>query len=278
MGNNILSDATAFLCDYNNCAENLIHWSILRPTCRALESNQLVGPLLTNDTLLSQYTDHVQDFVQGIMMNQTFLDQVLDHLKAIKDEVAKDPWNDMAEKFDVELEQNSDKWRHYFYGTVPYIPFLSAMRARSTDIMNQLDAISKNKLPRSPSEIQSWETCVNWKQAEPPKTICHANCYYEGCYRPEFTIPAWCDEARRTCIHGISDNLCEGVENLKTYPGMENSFEGSNKQAFCWNDETLGPVRIADCPEPTSDAATFVINSFMMFVTFALTGLFSVTI
>ena len=197
--NNILTDTSAFLCDYNSCIEHLIHWSIERPTCGALESNQLVGPLLTNNTLRSQYIDYVREFVQSVMMNQTFLDQVHNHLKVIKSEIVKDSWNDLANEFDLELDRNSDRWLHYFYGAVTYIPFLPAMKARSADIMNQLDAIDKNKLPRNLNEISFWEVCVDWKSEIPPKTACYENCYYDGCHRPQLTIPSWCDTERYEC-------------------------------------------------------------------------------
>lgn len=102
--NGILSETTDLLCE-NKCMDHLIHWSIERPTCRALESNQLVGPLLTDKDLHSKYIEYVRQFTQNVMMNQTFLDQLHSHLEAIKTEVPKDSYNNFADYFDLELDK-----------------------------------------------------------------------------------------------------------------------------------------------------------------------------
>merc|ERR1712232_123711 len=183
--NNILSDATGFLCDFTSCLKDLINWSIERPTCRALESNQMVGPLLTNPDLHSRYIDYVREFAESVMTNQTFLDQVHNHLNAIKTEVLKDPYNDFADNFGLELDQSSNTWLHYI-GNKTYIPFLPAIKARSADIMKQLDAIDNGSIPpRDLNDIKWWETCVNWNSEAPPQSSCYEKCYYDGCYRPD---------------------------------------------------------------------------------------------
>ena len=83
-------------------------------------------------------------------------------------------------------------------------------------------------------------------------------------------------DKREKYIHGIVDSSCAGVSNLGSYPGMERNFEGSDKPAFCWYDQDLGPIRIADCPEPTSDAST--VNTYVILCTVLMTGLFSLLI
>merc|ERR1712129_505997 len=207
-------------------------------------------------------------------MNQTFLDQLHGHLDAIKTEVVKDPYNDLADKFDLELDQNSDQWLHVIDGNVSYIPFFPALKARSDDIMKQLEAIDKDSvLPRDLDDIQSWEQCVDWQSEGPPKSACYEGCFYDGCYRPDFTIPAFCEEASGVCTHGVSDGLCEGVPNFSRYDGMEKTFEGSDKESFCFEVLFFGSVRIAQCPEPdltssmkTSGAAPIHVkeNSFLL--------------
>merc|ERR1712176_685810 len=265
--NNILSDTTDLLCQ-NKCMDHLIHWSIERPTCAALESNQLVGPLLTDKELHSQYIEYVRTFTEEVIMNQTFLDQIYNHLDAIKTEVPKDPYNEFADIFDLELDRNSDQWLHKLDGNVTYIPFLPAVKARSDDIMKQLDAIDKGSFPpRDLDDIKFWEQCVDWQWESPPKSACYESCFYDGCFRPDFTIPAACDEATGVCTHAVSDALCEGVPNFLKYDGMEKTFEGSDKESFCFELPFLGSVRMAQCPEPdltssmkTSGAAPMLLK------------------
>jgi len=267
--NNIMSDLAAIICG-EDCFKHLINWSIERPTCLALETNQLVGPLLTDKALHSQYIEYVREFTQSIMMNQSFVDQLHSHLNAISTEVLKDSYNDSADKFHLELDQNSDQWVDYYNGTMTYlgsayIPFLPAIKARSADIMKQLDAIDKGNVPpRDLDDIKFWEVCVNWKSEGPPESACHENCFYDGCYFNSFMPPTVCDEERGVCVHGIIDPSCEGVEIGEGPVGMEN-FIGTDKQSFCWYADFIGPIRMVDCPDPdltstkTSGAATTLV-------------------
>jgi len=167
------------------------------------------------------------------------------------------------------LDQSSDQWLHYI-GNNTYVPFLPALKARSAEIMKQLDAIDKGSVPpRDLNDIKWWETCVDWKSEAPPPSSCYENCFYDGCYRPDFTIQAYCDEERGVCSHGMIDEKCEGVPPFGSYDGMEKTFEGSDMPAVCWQDDFLGPVRVADCPAPdltgvkTSAAAMLVKEKFL---------------
>merc|ERR1711927_89052 len=76
---------------------------------------------------------------------------------------------------------------------------------------------------------------------------CPQNCMYDGCHRPELTIPSYCDVNEGTCVHGILDDRCNGMANLASYDGME-GFDGSEQPPFCWNVEGVGPVKMAECP------------------------------
>ena len=51
------------------------------------------------------------------------------------------------------------------------------------------------------------------------------------------------------------DSKCEGIDNEKGYDGIE-GFEGSDQPAFCWLDPTLGPLRLAQCPEYTGGSSS----------------------
>uniref|UniRef100_A0A7R9Z617 LTD domain-containing protein n=1 Tax=Pseudictyota dubia TaxID=2749911 RepID=A0A7R9Z617_9STRA len=95
--NNILSTISADLCDAFACPkEDLIHWSIERPTCRGFNTNRMAGPLLSDDALRGRYIQYVREFVEDVMTDGDFLQQVRGHLEAIRDEVQRDPWGDVA--------------------------------------------------------------------------------------------------------------------------------------------------------------------------------------
>mmetsp|Transcript_45223 Transcript_45223/g.110167 ORF Transcript_45223/g.110167 Transcript_45223/m.110167 type:complete len:111 (+) Transcript_45223:2671-3003(+) len=83
------------------------------------------------------------------------------------------------------------------------------------------------------------------------------------------------------CYHGVIDTDCFGIEDTLQYAGMTN-FEGSNKRAFCFQDETLGPVKVAECPDfqdsvvqddggddDGSSANTLFIRMLLIVVSFA---------
>jgi hypothetical protein len=58
--------AEVYDCYDELCNDRLVHWSIARPTCTSLEANDLVGPLLLNSTLHSQYLEYVEQFVETV--------------------------------------------------------------------------------------------------------------------------------------------------------------------------------------------------------------------
>mmetsp|Transcript_45226 Transcript_45226/g.110175 ORF Transcript_45226/g.110175 Transcript_45226/m.110175 type:complete len:983 (+) Transcript_45226:54-3002(+) len=250
--NGILSGTSAELCDAEQCYDELVKWSILRPTCRVLSNNQMAGPLLTDDALLAKYINYVEEFVGDVMTDEAFLDQIYNHLLAIKDEVAKDDWNDFAFYFEsLELSQG-DKWLHDIFGT-KYVPLLPAMRARSAEINKQLEAISAGTIPRTNDGIDPIEVCVNWEATEARVTICPENCLYEGCFRDDFDVKGFCSPDDGKCYHGMSDIKCDGIPNTQQYIGIAR-FEDSDKAAFCWFDPTIGPLKLAECPTYIADS------------------------
>jgi len=247
--NNMLGSASTALCDPQ--CEDMVKWSILRPTCGAFESNQMAGPLLADPDLRAQYIEYVREFHSDVMTNETFLDQLHDHLVAIREDAMVDPWNDTAALFDLELADGED-WKHGLGGEA-YVPFLPAIRARATEIRKQLEAIDEGKFPRDLEDIGEDERCVDW-EAEGPRAVsssagCPDNCFYDGCLRPEFTVPAFCDPIQQICIHGDSDSKCEGVVDGQGYDGIK-SFEGSEATPFCFTDTTngAGALKLATCP------------------------------
>ena len=250
--NNILSDSTAELLCSPECKANLMKWSILRPTCRSLEGNQMAGPLLSDDNLRAQYVEYVREFVDDVMSNEDFLSQLRKHIEAIEDASKSDPWNDFAPLFDAELS-SGDTWQ-YTFGSETYVPLLPAMRARAQEIEKQLEAIDSGTFPRDLDDIGSNEACVAW-DADGPRASedsdsssgCPDNCIYDGCYREDFIVPAFCDPTTNRCMHGTSDSKCAGVPNTTGYAGISR-FDGSDEIPFCWTDPNAGSLKIAFCP------------------------------
>jgi hypothetical protein len=155
--NNVM--AANDLCD-SQCAENLVKWSILRPTCRSSERNQMAGPLLADDGLRAQYVEYVREFVADVMTNSDFQDQLHGHIAAIREDAMTDPWNDLAALYDLELA-DGDTWKHSL-GGLTYNPFLPSLRARAAEIEKQLEAIDAGALPRDLEDVGQDEVCIDW--------------------------------------------------------------------------------------------------------------------
>ena len=130
------------------------------------------------------------------------------------------------------------------FGTMPYIPFLPALRARSAEIKKQLQALDAGSFPRDLDDILPDETCVVWEAEGPP---CPDMCKYDGCHGPEILF-ASCEANSGICYHGSNDFMCDGVDAGGSYEGIEN-FEGSDQPAFCMTDLFDVPFKVAQCPE-----------------------------
>ena len=246
----------------------MVKWSILRPTCRALESNQLAGPLLTDESLRAKYLIYVQQFVDEIMTDDALLKQIHNHLVAIKDEAVKNDWNDLSIVYEsLELSDGVD-WYHDFE-VVKYVAFLPALRARAAEIQKQLRAIEAGTFPRSLDNIDENEVCVDWTSTDARRTICPQNCQYEGCYGDEFDVSGFCSPDDGKCYHGVKDERCTERANMQRYSGMTN-FEDSDKITFCWQDPTLGPLKLAECPTYEGDKSSDGSNVSARYIGFFL--------
>ena len=239
--NGILGSSSAQLCSGQCLLDNLLKWSIVRPTCSSFETNQMAGPLLSDDALHARYIDYIREFVDNVMTDKVFLDQIHNHLEALQDDITKDSWGMFAQSFSLELAQD-DQWLHMF-ANLPYIPFLPAVRARATEIKKQLQALDAGSFPRDLDDILHDETCVVWEAEGPP---CPDMCKYEGCHGPEFQLVA-CDTISGECYHGLNDFMCVGVDDRESYEGME-KFEGSDQPPFC-SSATFRPMKMEQCRE-----------------------------
>jgi len=251
--NNIMTSFLSETCG-QECSSEMVHWSVVRPTCRGLESMPLAGPLLTNPEWHARYLDYVREFHRDVMTNEDFLQQIQDHLVAIQGPSAEDPWwPEKAPLFSLELSSGDD-WSLPGTNPMEMNPLMPMLRARASDIQKQLDALDQGTVPRPLEDIESSEVCVNWESPEARKAPegCPQNCVYEGCHRTDFAIPSFCDVDQGTCVHGTLDDRCNGLANLASYDGME-GFDGSEQPPFCWNVEGVGPMKMAECPPFVGD-------------------------
>jgi hypothetical protein len=76
--------AASTLCDAQCGNKDLTEWSVIRPTCKHLSENPLVGPLLLDESLHERYLVFVKQFVEETFSNSTFLEHMKLHSKEIE--------------------------------------------------------------------------------------------------------------------------------------------------------------------------------------------------
>ena len=81
--NNDVSAAST-LCDAQCGNKDLKEWSVIRPTCKHLSENPLVGPLLLDENLHERYLVFVKKFVEETFSNSTFLEHMRLHSSQIE--------------------------------------------------------------------------------------------------------------------------------------------------------------------------------------------------
>jgi len=164
--NDMLSGIGRLTCASQCAGKTVANWSILRPTCRGFETNQVFGPLLADPDLRGQYVEYLREFVNDVMTDDGFLGQIQAHLEAIKDDVS----DDIADSFLQELAvSGSDEGTWLpdlpvpaFIGGKVHYTLLGMIRARATEIRKQLDAIDAGTFPRDLDDIAPEEECVDW--------------------------------------------------------------------------------------------------------------------
>jgi len=167
--NDMLSSGVG-LCSYAcmGRGNTIANWSILRPTCRAFETNQVFGPLLSDPDLRGQYVEYMREFVNDVMADDGFLAQIHAHLDAIKDDVSET----LSASFPAELAVSSTDDSTWLPtgGAAVQFTLLGMIRARATEIKKQLDAIDGGTFPRDLDDIGPDETCVDWTLDGPRPT------------------------------------------------------------------------------------------------------------
>ena len=227
-------------CGSPVCAERMISWSIARPTCYSLEANPLVGPLLTDADLHSEYLGYVREFLDSVYANSTVIAEIEAQAEAIQSAVGDDT------SFEVELAPVADNWNP---DTIPLLP---TMAARAANLQEQLSAIESGSFPRGPhvgtnGDNLAWEVCANWRLSEPVTAACDEGCKYKFCSISGWAVESFCDEVTGICYHGEEDQQCIGIADRDYYPDSS-SAEGV-RRPFCWYAKGI-PVRAMECLAP----------------------------
>merc|ERR1712176_45190 len=82
---------SGYICDARCSFIDLTDWSVIRPTCRGLSENQLVGPLLLDPELHAKYLSYVREFVEDVYTNELLLGDIKEHSEAIESFVNDSP-------------------------------------------------------------------------------------------------------------------------------------------------------------------------------------------
>ena len=264
-------------CHGDVCNDRIVHWSIARPTCESLESNNIVGPLLTDETLFSKYLEYVEEFINVAYGNATMIQQMQDHAALQRKYVTPDFWSTFGAFYEYELTPDAGSWED----SDKRFPLLPTMKARTEDVKAQLAAIKDGTFPRGPfvglnGNNEPLEYCPDWRSEEPNVTSCGGACDYVGCNMPDWTVPHFCDEQFGKCIHGDYDEQCRNLYNGTQYTGMQPMEDG--RDAFCMYAKGI-PIKAAECPAEgtvkasgaagtTSAALSFVVSAVVALAAF----------
>ena len=121
-------------------SSDLTDWSVIRPTCRGLSTNPLVGPLLIDPELHARYLSFVREFVQNVYTNETLWNELIEHSEAIRSVAKNSP--DSAT-----------------YGTSDTSRLFKWMKIRSIKVLEQLDLWDNGDFPKHAS-IESTDACA----------------------------------------------------------------------------------------------------------------------
>lgn len=142
--NNDMS-AASILCDKSCASKDILNWSIIRPTCRGLSENPLVGPLLLDSELHTKYLSFVREFVENVYTNESLLQDMGKHFEAIETAANDSPDSST-------------------YGNIDRLILSRQMVDRADRVLKQLKDWNNGNFPDSAS-IESIEACVSSKAA-----------------------------------------------------------------------------------------------------------------
>jgi len=195
---NLDPEVAARLCD-SICMRNSEDWSVVRPTCKGLSENPLVGPLLLDPELHAKYLLFVREFVETVYTNESLLSEMRNHYQTIS-AIAKD-----SPDYDT-------------YGPIDGSDFFEWMESRGRKVLEQLDLWDNGEFPEFAS-IDSTTTCVKYNYDisldNPDKcTSPDGMGGYDCCASMEWGEPLTCvagyygekvdDFCRYRCVEGLA--------------------------------------------------------------------------
>jgi len=169
--NNMASQSLGDICD-TQCSPRLVYWPLLRPTCEAIESNNIVGRLLHKDENVQKYLNYVEEYMT-IMESNNIMDQLYEYGHTIKNYAAEDPFftatfdltganadivgfQTVADYEEEELGRNTSNYNSR------KSPFLKTLSVRLKEVRKQLDAIEAGTLPRN-GVYDTNSVCPDWR-------------------------------------------------------------------------------------------------------------------
>ena len=178
----------------------------------------MVGPLLSNQTLHSQYLGYVKDILDNILTD-AFFTEISEHILAMRSYIITDPF---AFGVDVDGEASTTP-ADANCGDTGTCPFLPALKLRREEIYKQLTALGDGTFPRATEDLfDPAESCVDWNSAEIGKiqNACGICTEAEPCYSSlgcafrnteDGTWGGWmsdCNEANGYCDACFPDSPC----------------------------------------------------------------------
>ena len=202
--NNVAEGAGMDLCA-PECKGRAVYWSIARPTCKALSSNPLVGPLLSgpgNADNMRKYLQHVKDFVDNVYTNAQLITEFETHASAIASAVKADPMIFSGGKYYyMETTASAGSWDVF--------NLLAFMKKRGEEVKKQLEALEAGTFPRggdggSDGSVLASETCQDWRLGQTPGYTFEAN--------SETCPPSHADCSKASlCFDETEKGLCDAL-------------------------------------------------------------------
>jgi len=191
------------VCDNSCMAKGLDGWSIVRPTCKGLAENPLVGPLLLDSELHARYLLFVREFVETVYADHSFLSEVREHHQAIQIVANDSP--------DVGT-----------YGPIGGSEQFNWMESRARKVLDQLDLWDNGTFPEFAS-INSTEACVSMNTEYFPDkcTSPDGNGGHDCCASWDWGEPKTCAFGYKvkeleeycwyTCVEGSATGMIVGI-------------------------------------------------------------------
>jgi len=201
--NNDPETAANTLCDSSCLANGLDDWSVVRPTCKGLSENPLVGPILLDSELHARYIAYVREFTENIYTSESLLSDMREQYQAIANVAKNSP--------DFET-----------YGSIDGSSLFDWMKRRGGKVLDQLDLWESGQFPEFAS-TGSEAPCVslNTEYFSDKCTSPDGMGGHDCCASMDWGEPMTCalgykvkklnQYCQYTCVKGLSTGLIVGI-------------------------------------------------------------------